>query len=201
MIWPWDKKMPSERKDEWKTEELLAGSRPDRPRDPMKPTPRFIISACLCGHNCRYDGIELTLPRFLRLAATGLALPVCPEVMGGLGVPRQPCEVMSGRVFTSDGKDITDNFMRGTFEVLDLARKYKIKAAIFKDRSPSCGTTMIYDGSFKGRLIPGQGVATLILRQNGLTVFNEENAPDYFVSAGNPDEERRILREGTANRK
>jgi len=141
--------------------------------------PQFIISACLCGHICRYDGVLLHYPRLEALVASGLAVPVCPEVLGGLTTPRAPCELLHGRAFTSGGRDLTDMFMHGASRVLDIARTHGIRTAILKDRSPSCGTSQIYDGAFSGRLVSGMGLTAALLRRNGFTLFNENDAPEF----------------------
>jgi uncharacterized protein YbbK (DUF523 family) len=145
----------------------------------MPQTPRLIISACLCGHICRYDGGRLDYPRLEALVASGLAVPVCPELLGGLTTPRAPCELIQGRACTSDGRDLTDVFMHGASRALEIAQAHHIQVAILKDRSPSCGTSRIYDGTFSGRLISGMGLTALLLRRNGFTLFNENDAPEF----------------------
>ena len=140
--------------------------------------PRLIISACLCGHLCRYDGARLEHPRLEVLAASGLALPICPELLGGLPTPRTPCELIRGRACTAGGRDLTDMFIAGASRVLEIAGAHGIRAAILKERSPSCATSRIYDGSFSGRLIPGMGLTAALLHRNGFRLFNEDNAPE-----------------------
>lgn len=140
-------------------------------------SPHYLISACLCGVCCRYDGSSFSIDRFVRLAENGLALPVCPELLGGLIVPRPPCELSGGRVISKDGDDLTEDFLRGAQRTLELALKHQIRYVIFKERSPSCGCGTVFDGSFSGCLVPGEGVATALLRQYGITVFSEETAP------------------------
>lgn len=151
------------------------------PEDAMSAhKPRYIVSACLCGICCRYDGTAFAIDRFMRMAENGLALPVCPELLGGLPTPRPPCELLGDRVFDKDGLDMTNAFLKGAHRTLELALQHQIRLAIFKERSPSCGCNMIFDGRFKGSLIPGQGVTTALLRQYGITVFNEETVPQYL---------------------
>lgn len=144
------------------------------------PLPRYLISACLCGVCCRYDGSASGSERFAHLAANGLALPVCPELLGGLPVPRPPCELRGGRIFTRDGEDRTTAFLHGARQTLELALSHRVWYAIFKERSPSCGCAMVFDGSFTGLLVPGQGVTTALLRHNGITVMSEETAPEHL---------------------
>lgn len=146
----------------------------------MTETPRYLISACLCGEICRYDGADYSIERFVRLVESGLAIPVCPEVLGGLPTPRSPCEILNGRVFTKDGEDVTEAFLRGARLTLELAEKHAIRLVIMKERSPSCGSGIIYDGSFSGRRIPGAGIAAAVLRHHGIQVINEEEASQYL---------------------
>ncbi len=135
--------------------------------------PLYLVSACLCGEPCRYDGKTATVPALRDMALSGQAVPVCPEVLGGLEVPRSPCEIRNGRVLTADGRDVTDNFTAGATKVLELAKEQGIKTAVLKERSPSCGSSLIYDGSFSRRIIKGQGVTAALLARHGLTVVSE----------------------------
>ena len=100
-------------------------------------------------------------------------IPICPEIMGGLPTPRTPSERVGERVLMKDGKDVTDNFMRGAEEAYIVADSLGAKIALLKERSPSCGKGKIYDGSFSGRLIDGDGVAAEYLNARGITVFGE----------------------------
>lgn len=145
------------------------------------PRPLVLISACLCGERCRYNGEVLSYPRFERLVHEGLALAVCPEVLGGLGVPRPPCEIRGGRVIAGDAKDVTEAFEKGARAVLAPARQHGIRAAVFKERSPSCGSGHVYDGSFSGRLVPGAGLAAALLMRHGIAVCNEETATEELL--------------------
>ena len=138
-----------------------------------RPAPLYLVSACLCGTPCRYDGGAATVSRLAELHAQGLALAVCPEVEGGLPVPRPPYEVRDGRVLTRDGQDVTAQFQAGAAHVLRLAQDHGIRLAILKERSPSCGSAIVYDGTFSGTRIPGQGVTTALLREHGIQVVNE----------------------------
>lgn len=137
----------------------------------------IIVSACLAGFNCRYDGGNAREDRVVNLLEKGKALPVCPEQMGGLPTPRSKAEMEGGdgeavlkgeaKVITIDGKDITEEVLKGAEEVLYLTRLLKIKKAILKDKSPSCGTRLIYQ---KGRLVEGKGVCTAMLLREGLVI-------------------------------
>ena len=97
-----------------------------------------------------------------------------PEVEGGLPIPRKPSERKGDKVFNNAGKDVTKNFVEGAQKALNICKYLDIKIAVLKERSPSCGSNQIHDGSFKNKLIPGQGVTTELLRKNGITVYNED---------------------------
>ena len=138
-------------------------------------TYRYLISACLCGQACRYDGQARPATALARLVEQGLALSICPEVDGGLPIPRTPCERQAGRVIDQNGQDRTQAYQAGAEHALALAQKYHITTAILKERSPSCGSGRIYDGTFTRNLIPGDGVAAARLREEGLTVYGESS--------------------------
>lgn len=143
---------------------------------------RCLVSACLCGESCRYDGGHSADARFTALAAAGLALPVCPERLGGLPVPRRPCEIKDGRVLDASGEDHTGAFRKGAASTLALAREHGIRTAVLKARSPSCGSDGVYDGGFSGRLVPGKGVCAALLEADGIAVYSEENCPDRLTA-------------------
>lgn len=144
----------------------------------------MIVSACLAGCKCRYDGGHQADPRILELVEKGLAIPVCPEQMGGLSTPRSPCEIPDGtgadviqgkaRVLTKDGRDVTEQFVQGAQETLRICHLAGATKAILKANSPSCGSGMIYDGTFSGRKKEGDGVTAALLRENGIQVLSEE---------------------------
>lgn len=152
---------------------------PGRARAKNAPMPNekpiVLISACLCGVPCRYDGAASTVDELARLCDEGLALPVCPELEGGLAAPRSPCEIKDGRVLARDGADQTAAFAAGAQAALKKAQECGIRAAVLKERSPSCGTNIIYDGTFSGRRISGQGVTAALLARHGIKLFNEDN--------------------------
>lgn len=145
----------------------------------------LIMSACLAGEQCRYTGDGFDYPELRKLVEEGKAVPVCPEVLGGLPVPREPNEIVGGdgfdvldgraRVITARGEDKTGAFLRGAEAVLAIARKHGARVAILKERSPSCGSGMIYDGTFRGKKIPGCGCTAALLIREGLRVYSEEN--------------------------
>lgn len=134
-----------------------------------------IVSACLCGINCKYNGGNNFNPRVYRLLIEGKAIPVCPEVFGGLPTPRTPSEIRGDRVFMKSGEDVTEHFLEGAMKTLKVAQAVGAKRAILKQRSPSCGCGKIYDGSFEGKLIAGDGITTRLLKEYGIEVVTEED--------------------------
>jgi uncharacterized protein YbbK (DUF523 family) len=136
----------------------------------------ILISACLLGAACRYDGCSKPLkPEIIDTLKTKYHLiPVCPEIMGGLPTPRIPAEISAqGRAMRKDGQDITVHYQRGAAEALRFANIFQCKSAILKERSPSCGTGKIYDGSFTNTLTDGNGIASELLQKNGILVIGE----------------------------
>lgn len=138
---------------------------------------RYLISACLSGVCCRYDGGCFDYPALRALAATGEAIPFCPECAGGLPTPRTPCEIVGERVIAADGTDCTAEYRRGAEAALALCRTHGITAAILKESSPSCGAHRIYDGTHTGHKIPGRGITAALLADNGVTVYTEQELP------------------------
>lgn len=139
----------------------------------------ILISACLAGIPCRYDGRDTANQNIIKLLKEGKAIPVCPEQLGGLSTPRIPCEITKNKVINKTGNDLTENFTKGAEIVLDIAKKCNCKTAILKSKSPSCGTGKIYDGTFSGNLINGNGITADLLIANGIEVFTEDN---YFFN-------------------
>lgn len=136
----------------------------------------ILVSACLCGINCKYNGGNNIDEKVLQMVRDGLAIPVCPEQLGGLPTPRTPAEIKivdgEKRVVTKDGRDVTENYQKGAQEVLRIAQELKIKKAILKKKSPSCGLDEIYDGTFSNNLTKGNGVTTDLLLKNDIEVEN-----------------------------
>ena len=132
-----------------------------------------LVSACLLGCPCRYDGKSKPCEAVLALMDKHTLIPVCPEQMGGLATPRPPAECQKGGVFTEAGTDVTVQYKRGAEEALRLAKLYGCACAILKERSPSCGSGEIYDGSFSRNLIAGDGVTAALLKANGIAVVGE----------------------------
>ncbi len=153
----------------------------------------LLVSACLVGIPCRYDGGSCSHDQLQALAAQGDVLPFCPEVAGGLPTPRPPAEIRGGdggdvlplvpgpkdqgegraRVVNIEGKDVTAEFLAGAQKALRVTHRWDIKEAVLKARSPSCGVGQIYDGSFSGRLAEGDGVTAALLKREGIIVKSE----------------------------
>jgi len=147
----------------------------------------IVVSACLLGVNCRYDGRSCPEPRLRDLAASGRVVPICPEMAGGLPTPRLPAEIESAqagldgtsvlkgqaRVVGSDGADLTPQFVAGAQAALAAAKRFGVRQAILKSHSPSCGVGQIHEGRFEGLLVPGDGVTAALLRQAGIEVLSE----------------------------
>ena len=138
---------------------------------------KILVSACLLGICCKYSGHDNLCPALLAALRAGghTFIPVCPEVYGGLPTPRAPAERQNTHVVTNDGRDVTAEYTRGAEAALQLAKLTGCTVAILKANSPSCGCGRIYDGSFTGRKIPGDGVTAALLKTNGFPVFTEEN--------------------------
>ena len=136
---------------------------------------KLLISACLLGEPCRYDGKSRPLPAetLARLQSQFELIPVCPETLGGLPTPRVPSELQGERVVTADGRDVTAEYTRGAQAALAIAREHGAFAALLKERSPSCGKGEIYDGSFSRTLKTGNGVTAERLLEAGFTVYGE----------------------------
>ncbi len=133
-----------------------------------------IVSACLAGFPCRYDGKARTCAEAAALVRAGEAIPVCPEQLGGLPTPRPPCEILAGRVVDRDGADQTEAYRRGAEAVLKIAQTYGATQALLQKRSPSCGAGWIYDGTFSKTLVQGDGITARLLRENGIQVIGLE---------------------------
>ena len=143
----------------------------------------LLISGCLLGLCCRYDGKEKPLPQeqIRRLQSCFHLVPICPEQMGGLTTPRPPTECRAGSVVTADGIDVTAQYQKGAEEALKMARLFSCRFALLKERSPSCGFGRIYDGSFRKNLIDGNGVAAELLLQNGMKIFGESRIGELLA--------------------
>jgi uncharacterized protein YbbK (DUF523 family) len=150
----------------------------------MKMLPKILVSSCLIGKKCAYDGEARTSTAVKECCETYGYIPICPEMEGGLGCPRERHEIVGGsgsdvldgraRVISISGKDMTDNFFSGAERTLKTAKANAIKVAVLKSRSPSCGKNIIHTGNFDGEAREGCGVTTALLVRNGIKVFTEK---------------------------
>ncbi len=141
---------------------------------------KIVISACLLGVRCRYDGGDSRNEIAIKQGEKYALIPVCPEESGGLPTPRPPAEIVGGdggdvldgraKVITADGTDVTEAYLKGAHHALRVAQSNKATHVVLKARSPSCGCGDIYDGTFSGTLMPGDGVTTALLKRHGITV-------------------------------
>ncbi len=142
---------------------------------------KIMVSACLIGDNTKYNGKNNQNKRLITFLKDYEIISVCPEVMGGLTIPRNPSEIKEEKVINNLGCDVTENFNKGALKTLELALQHEIKVAILKDGSPSCGSKMIYDGTFTNNKIMGMGITAKLLEKNGIKVLNENNYQEYFI--------------------
>ncbi|VYU09477.1 DUF523 domain-containing protein [Clostridium tertium] len=144
----------------------------------------YLISSCLCGVNCKYNGGNNLNSECLELVKEGKAILVCPEQLGGLNTPRIPAEIIgkaedilqgnsNSKIITKDKIDVTSEFLKGAQETLKIANLYNIKKAILKEGSPSCGVKYVYDGTFSSNKISGMGLTAKVLRENGIEVIGD----------------------------
>ncbi len=141
---------------------------------------KILVSACLLGTACRYDGQSKQYPLVEELCCRHQVVPVCPEQLGGLPTPRPPAERQGECVVTREGGDVTEQYRRGAQQVLELAKMLGCTAAVLKEKSPSCGSGRIYDGSFTGTMADGWGVTAELLRREGLRVLGESEVEEFL---------------------
>lgn len=134
---------------------------------------KVLISACLLGTPCRYDGKSKPCAAARQLKEKYELIPVCPESLGGLAIPRQPSEIVGDRVLSKGGEDITEQFRSGAMRTLQIAGENRCTLAVLKEKSPSCGSGIIHDGSFGGGLTEGWGITAALLRDNAIRVIGE----------------------------
>ncbi len=142
----------------------------------------LLISACLAGFECKYCGGSNVLPEdvLTKLRGKYRLIPVCPETAGGLPTPREPSEIIGERVMSRVGDDVTAQYRKGAEVARWLCDKYGCKIALMKEQSPSCGSGIIYDGSFSGKLVPGYGVAAAALKEDGIKVIGEKSVNEIL---------------------
>lgn len=141
----------------------------------------ILVSACLLGIPCRYDGRSKAHPLARALCEKHHVVPVCGEIFGGLPTPRPPAEIQGDRVVTRDGQDVTEAYRRGAEAAAQLARLTGAQAAVLKERSPSCGSGEIYDGTFTGTVVEGWGVTAELLRREGIPVLGESRMGELLT--------------------
>ncbi|MHA6530433.1 2-thiouracil desulfurase family protein [Paenibacillus sp. BAC0078] len=144
----------------------------------------IIVSSCLAGMKVRYNGTACLDETIQKLLDSNQAVAVCPELLGGFSTPREPAEIIGGdgaavlegtaKVVDRLGTDVTEMYIKGAYETLEKARQYAATTVVLKENSPSCGSSMIYNGEFSGQKIPGEGVTAALLRLNGIEVISEE---------------------------
>lgn len=144
---------------------------------------KLLISACLLGIPCRYDGRSVKAVEIERLAEKFELIPVCPEIYGGLSTPRTPSERVGDKTLMKDGRDVTKNYLRGAEVAYALCESLGCTLALLKERSPSCGKNKIYDGSFTGTLVDGEGVTAEYLRERGIKIFGESEIEELLKEA------------------
>ena len=134
---------------------------------------KIIVSACLLGENCKYNGGNNKCDDIIALAEKFDIIPVCPECFGGLPIPRVPSEIRDGRVYSKTGEDLTEAFLSGAEQTLYIAKEANAPCAVLKENSPSCGFGKIYDGTFSGNKIDGNGITAQLLYDNEIQIFGE----------------------------
>lgn len=144
---------------------------------------KVLVSACFLSNPVRYDGTDLNVAEKVNMEAQAILnrwaeedriISICPEVSGGLSIPRPPAEIQTdGKVITQTGEDVTAQFNRGASNALRLCQEYHIKVAVLTESSPSCGSTLKYDGGFSNTKVPGQGITAKLLSENGVKVFSQ----------------------------
>ena len=140
----------------------------------------LLISACLMGIKCRYDGGTQRFDRLDELMERCVLVPVCPEVLGGLSTPRDPSEIVDGQVLSCKGRDVTEAFVKGAEEAARIARMCGCSCALLKQRSPSCGCGQVYDGTFSGAKREGNGLCAGALLKQGVRVFGESRVNELL---------------------
>ncbi|WP_337035592.1 DUF523 domain-containing protein [Paenibacillus illinoisensis] len=144
---------------------------------------KYLVSSCLAGAACRYNGTASLDEKIQELVAQEQAMMLCPELLGGFSTPREPAEIIGGtgkdvlagtaQVIEKGGRDVTDLYIKGAYQTLEWAKRLDVTCVVLKEFSPSCGTQAIYDGHFANRKVQGEGVTSALLRQEGYEVISE----------------------------
>lgn len=142
----------------------------------------LLVSACLLGQPCRYDGSSKPHEAVMGLREQFCCIPVCPEVLGGLSTPREPSEICGACVLSRTGQNVSAAYHAGAEAALALAKAHHCRYAVLKERSPSCGHDLIYDGSFTKTLKAGHGITAALLMKNDIRVFGESELPQLFAA-------------------
>ncbi|MEH7351822.1 DUF523 domain-containing protein [Gottfriedia acidiceleris] len=150
----------------------------------------ILVSSCLAGLEVRYNGSHSLDNRIRKLLQEKKAISVCPELLGGFSTPREPAEIIGGdgedvldgkaKVVEKSGRDVTELYIKGAYDTLNKAQEVNATIIVLKEYSPSCGSTMIYNGEFKAKKIVGNGVTTALLKRHGLRVISEEKLNDIL---------------------
>ena len=133
---------------------------------------KIAVSACLLGENCKYNGGNNYSEKLIEYIKCHEVISICPEVLGGLSIPRESAEIVNGIVSNKDGTSVDKEFRKGAEIALEIVKEQQADLVILQSRSPSCGVNTIYDGSFSGKIIPGQGVFANLLRENGIKIID-----------------------------
>ena len=136
---------------------------------------KVLVSACLLGENCKYNGGNNLSDKVVRFVKGREVIPVCPETLAGLGIPRTPIEICGDRVLSRDGVDVTDCLIQAVKSILSQIADQDIECAILKSRSPTCGVRQVYDGTFTGTLVEGSGILAAALKMCGIPVIDAED--------------------------
>lgn len=141
---------------------------------------KIAVSSCLLGINCKYNGKSNYNEEIVKLKEKYELIPICPEVLGGLPIPRVPSEIINNKVINQEGMDVTKNYIDGANKALQILKDNNIKIVILKAKSPSCGKGEIYDGTFSHTIVKGNGITSKLFLDNNITVYNEFNFKDYL---------------------
>lgn len=151
----------------------------------------ILVSSCLAGLKVRYNGTHSLKKGIAKLVEENKAITICPELLGGFSTPREPAEIIGGngedvlngkaKIIEKSGKDVTELYIKGAYATLNKAKEINATVIVLKEYSPSCGSSMIYNGEFIGKKLEGMGVTSALLKRNGLKVISEEQFAETFL--------------------